>query len=248
MGFFGKLWAVIRGIFIRAGDDIVSGSPEAIKATYATAIDDSKTRYKEMEKAVALLAREREKTESELKALDQEEKDLDRRLEGALAMAASDSDNPAHGEAGARYIARKNEIDARQAAVTAELDRQRNRVEEYKAQLRKFQDEIARLTREQGEMVAEFVSSQQMIQLEDRLKGLSETSVDASVMAIRDKVGQMKAQAKIATEMRSSTLTSQDDSYERAGAEREAKSRFDELLKARQVQKAGAAEKERDLG
>ncbi len=60
MGFFGKLWARLRGMFIGAGDDLVSSSPEAIRATYAAAIDDAKRRYKEMEQAVALLAREHE--------------------------------------------------------------------------------------------------------------------------------------------------------------------------------------------
>ena len=39
MSYFAKLWAVIRGLFIRAGDDVVSSSPQAIQATYASAID-----------------------------------------------------------------------------------------------------------------------------------------------------------------------------------------------------------------
>ena len=60
MSYFGKLWAVLRGFFIRAGDEVVSSSPQAIQATYASAIDDAKRRYKEMEKAVAMLASQRE--------------------------------------------------------------------------------------------------------------------------------------------------------------------------------------------
>lgn len=248
MGFFGKLWAVIRGFFIRAGDDMVSSSPEAINATYATAINDAKKRYKEMEKAVALLAVQKDKTENMLKDLDRQEEDLRRKLEGALASAEADPSDPSHREAGTRYLANMKEIDEKQARLTSELEGQQAKVYEYQVKLRSFMDEINKLKREQGEMVAEMVSAQQMVQLEDRLKGLGETAVDESLVAIRDKVANLKAQARVAAEMRGSTLSAQDETYERLGSQREAASQFDELLKARSAQKAGAKEKERDLG
>jgi phage shock protein A len=248
MGFFGKMWSMIRGFFIQSGNEMVSGSPEAIRATYATAIDDAKKRYKEMERAVALLAREREKTEMNLKMLDKEEQELQRRLEGTLAMAEREPDDPTHREAGTRYLSRITEIDQKQGSLTEDLEVQRNKVEDYKTRLRSFTDEIQKLKREQGEMVAEFVSNQQVIQLEDRLRGLGEAAVDESIVAIREKVGRMRAEAKIATEMGSATVGVQDESYERIGAEKEAAARFDELLKARATAKTGAPEKERDLG
>jgi len=248
MGFFGKLWAMVRGIFIRAGDDLVSSSPEAIKATYATAIDEAKKRYMEMEKAVALLVRERERSEMSLSDLNKEEAELNKKLEGTLAAAQSDPDNPAHKEAGTRYLSRIKEIIERQGLLTNDLEAQSRKVEDYKAKLRSFMSEVEKLKREQGEMVAEYVSNRQVIQLEDRLKGLGETAVDESIVAIREKVANLRAQAKVATEMDKSTLTAQDETYERIGAEREAAAQFDELLKARGEQKIGAGAKDRDLG
>src|SRR4030043_599569 len=104
MSYFAKLWAVIRGLFIRAGDEVVSSSPQAIQATYAAAIDDAKRRYKDMEKAVAMLASQREKTEMNLKDLGREEIELHKRLEGALASAEAEPDNQAHREAGGRVL------------------------------------------------------------------------------------------------------------------------------------------------
>ena len=248
MGFFGKLWTMIRGFFIRAGDDMVSSSPQAIRSAYAAAIDEAKRRYKEMEMAVALLARERERTEMSLKDMDQEEAELQRKLEGALAAAEASPDDTSHREAGTRYAARMAEIDLKQLALAQDLEGQRGKVEEYKGKLRGFHTEIDRLKREQGEMVAEFVSHQQVIQLEDRLKGLGETAVDESIVAIRDKVANLRSQAKIASEMGKATVTVQDQTYERLGAEKEAAARFDELLKARREAKAEAKGKERDLG
>jgi phage shock protein A len=248
MGFFGKLFTLIRGFFIRAGDDMVAGSPEAIRSTYAAAISDSQRRYKDLETAVALLARERERTEERLKDLDREELELTRKLEGALSAAEAQPSDPSHREAGIRYQTRIQEIDEIQLKLTQELEGQRNKVEEYKLKLRGFKEEIDRLKREQGEMVAEYVSNQQVIMLEDRLKGLGDTVVDQSVVAIREKVAGLKAQAKIASEMNSASLGSQDKAYEQIGAQTQAAQKFDDLLKARQQTKEGTKAKTRDLG
>jgi phage shock protein A len=247
MSYFGKLWAVLRGFFIRAGDEVVSSSPQAIQATYASAIDDAKRRYKEMEKAVAMLASQRERTEMNVKELGREEIELHRRLEGALASAESEPDNQVHREAGARYLTRIKEIGEKQAQLNTDLQTQSQRVDEYKVKLRSFTDEIQRLKKEQGEMMAEFISTQQVLALEDRLKGLGETAVDESLVAIRDKVAQMRAQVKIAGEMRGAAVQSHDEVYERIGTEKEAKDRFDEMLKSRAAAKTSAG-KERELG
>ena len=96
-------------------------------------------------------------------------------------------------------------------------------------------------------MMAEFISTQQVLALEDRLKGLGETAVDESLVAIRDKVANMRAQVKIASEMRGAEVQTHDEIYERIGTEKEAKARFDEMLKSRAATKTSAG-KERELG
>jgi hypothetical protein len=192
--------------------------------------------------------RERDKAEAMSKNLQAEAADLHRRLEGAVSMAQSEPDRLEHKEAGVRYLQRIQEIDERRPKVAEDLEFQTKRVEEYKSKLITFDDEIKRLQREQGEMVAEFVSNRQVLQLENRLRGLAESAVDESIVTIREKVGQMKAEVKLASEMGGTTVRAQDDAYERAGAEKEARARFDELLKARTTTKSPVPEKERDLG
>ncbi len=149
---------------------------------------------------------------------------------------------------GPGYVVRIKEIGEKQTKLTEDLENQKNKVEEYKMKLRSFTDEIEKLKKEQGEMVAEFVSNQQVVQLEDRLRGLGESAIDESIVAIREKVAGLRHQAKIAAEMRGAALETQDAAYERMGSEREAAARFDELLKARAAAKAGVPAKERDLG
>ncbi len=72
--------------------------------------------------------------------------------------------------------------------------------------------------------------------------------MDESIVAIRERVAAMRSHAKIATEMSTSTVQSQDRAYEHVGTEKEAASKFDELLKARSSVKAGVSDKERELG
>ncbi len=248
MGYFSKLWARIKGIFIRAGDDMVAGTPEAIRATYAAAIDEAKRRRLELQAAVATLMRERDKSESTARALEAEAGDLQKRLEGSLSMAEAEPDKIEHKEAGIRYLQRLQEIENKKKKAAEDLAFQTKRVEEYKGKLITFDDEIKRLQREQGEMVAEFVSNRQVLQLENRLHGLAESAVDESIVTIREKIGQMKAEVKLSTEMAGTTVRAQDDAYERAGAEKEARARFDELLKARTGAKSPTSDKERELG
>ncbi len=227
---------------------MVAGSPEAIKSTYAAAINEAQKRYKDLETAVALLARERERTEDRLKSQDRELRELEQKLEGALSAAEAQPDDPTHREAGIRYQTRIQEIQETEAKLSQDLELQKQKVEDYKVRLRAFKMEIDTLKREQGEMVAEYVSNQQVITLEHRLQGLGESAVDQSVVAIREKVANTRSQARIATEMNQASASHQDAKYEQIGAKKVAAEKFDELLRARTEAKEGAKVKTRDLG
>lgn len=248
MGFFGKLWARLRGMFITSGNDAVSSSPEAIRAAYASAIDEAKRRYKELEKVVALLGNEREKTEMIVKELEKRRSDLERKLYGTLSAAESDPKNAIHREEGTRYIALIEELDRKDSKLKEDLEYQQRKVDEYKVRLASSTGEIEKLRREQGEMMAEFVSSRQVLLLEDRLRGLSENATDESLSAIREKVAAMRGHAQVAAELRGATLESQDEFYTQIGERKLAAARFDELLKKRHVAKIEDPAKDRDLG
>ena len=66
MGFFSSVLIRIKGFFLQAGDDIVSGSTSSIKATYRTIEEQEIKRYNQMLDAVSSLARQRAQTEQEI--------------------------------------------------------------------------------------------------------------------------------------------------------------------------------------
>ncbi len=248
--FLKKLWIRITGVFLEAGDDVVSGSPSAVKATYRAAIQKSKNEYQLMFDAVAQLAAQRENTIAELKKLDDEERKLKQNLEGALTMAQKEPENEKHRLAGERYIKRMEEIDLRQDQLNKDLEMQTTKVNEYKLRLSSFQLEIKNLEREMGESVADFVSSQQIIQLENRLQGMGQSVEDEAIIAIRERIGKMKAKAKIATELGHANVDMQDREYASVGKEKVATSKFDELLKERtdKEKEIKESEEKRELG
>ncbi|MBN1231947.1 MAG: hypothetical protein JXA60_01150 [Candidatus Coatesbacteria bacterium] len=248
--FLKKLWIRITGIFLEAGDDVVSGSPSAVKATYRAAIHKAKNEYQIMFDAVAQLAAQRERTIAELQKIDGEEIQLKQNLEGALVAAEKDPENIKHKQAGERYIKRLDEINLRQDQLNKDLEVQTSKVEEYKLKLTRFQEEIKNLEREMGESVADFISSQQIVQLENRLQGLGQSVEDEAIVAIREKIAKMKAKAKIASELGHTNVEIQDREYAQMGKEKIASTKFEELLKQRQEKAAEIkeAEEKRDLG
>jgi phage shock protein A len=246
--FFKRIWTILVGTFFRMGDDAVSSSPSAIRSTYAVAIDDAYKRYRDMQQAVALLAREREKTSLEIKKLSEREEELQRKLNGALSLSEQDPDNEDHRKAGARYLEEIQKINSRQAELEKIHENQIGRVDSYKGKLRDFTSEIEKLKREQGEMVAEFVSNKHIIELESKLQGIGETSTDSAIVAIREKVANLRAEANIASEMGEATAETTDKQYEEAGAETQAVKQFDELLKARSYANKSTSSESRELG
>ncbi|MAG83628.1 hypothetical protein CMK10_05670, partial [Candidatus Poribacteria bacterium] len=87
MGFFSSVLIRIKGFFLQAGDDIVSGSTSSIKATYRTIEEQEIKRYNQMLDAVSSLARQRSQIEQEIQKDEEQLSELEQEMEGALAIA-----------------------------------------------------------------------------------------------------------------------------------------------------------------
>lgn len=244
--FLKKLWVLLTGMFIRKGNNLVASSPEAIRSTYAAAISEAKVRYKDMQQALALMMNQQRRLEKSLLDLENQHLVFDQKLQGAVRMAQTEPENTLHKQAGAKYLSTLEDIDKRKARIEAELNGYEETLTAYNNQLMNARTEVDRLKEEEVAMISEFVSSQQRVQLEERLAGLSTTSaVDESLVAIREQVERMKSEADIASKIR---VTGETDVYAEIGAEQTAAARFEELVKAKQQTKAAVNQTERSLG
>ena len=243
MGLLSSIWIRIKGFFLEAGDDIVSSSPSSIKATYRAVEDKEIKRYNQMLDAVSSLARQREQTSQEINRIEEQIKGLEEETEGALALAERDPDNmDRHREAYNRAFNEQERLKTRLQQGQSKFEKQDNKVEEYKLELSNFQARVQSLRQEGDEAVADLVSSESIIRIEQRLQGLSKDSMDQALSAVRRKVADTKAKAQITAELGGTDVARQRQRYRAAAKQSAGQSAFDEKIKQRQQAKAAPSD------
>ncbi|MFN7973359.1 MAG: hypothetical protein U0166_13600 [Acidobacteriota bacterium] len=235
-GAIGRVFRVGAGKVENASDAALAGSPDAIKATFRMTKDKWIKEYKELEAGVSqlILIREQKTTELE-KTLEKMEK-LSERMEGALALAEKEpGKQAAHGEAYARFQKEHAEASTRAEELKKEVEALTARAEDYKQQLSRFERDIRGLDEKQAEAVADIVSSQSVIRLNDQLKGFAQDRFSKDLQAIEAQRQKLKAQAKLSTELAGVQSAKQDADYEVAGKTSVGESDFAKKLAERKA-------------
>lgn len=243
--FFGSIFRAIGRIFRvgagridNASDSSLAQSPDAIKATFRLTKEKWIKEYKELESGVAQIILIREQRATELEKIKEKMEKLEERMEGALALAEREPDKQqAHGEAYTRFqkehadsSARAEELEKEVAALTARAD-------EYKTQLTRFERDIRGLDEKQARAVADIISSQSIVRLNDQLKGFATDRFSKDLQAIEDHRQKARAQAKLSTEMAGVASAKQDTDYEIAGKDSVGESDFAKKLAERKQKK-----------
>lgn len=240
-------WKKARGI-IKAADEQFTGSVDGISAAFDIQQDRMVGQYRGLRDAISDVEAVLEDKRQRLTDLNVEEADLLAKREGALAKAEkakADNDTKEyekHAHAFERFQTRIDEIEEMQHRLQNDVAETSNSMERYLLQLQDLQAEIEKMPQQKAEVIADFVTSKQIIELNDRLKGL-ESSIDrgpiSAVLAANKK---LTAQARITEKLAGADVRVQDKEYERAGRESTARSKMDQMLAAR------AAEKEQKQG
>ncbi|MCK4763848.1 MAG: hypothetical protein KAW12_16720 [Candidatus Aminicenantes bacterium] len=244
-------WKKARGI-IRAADEQFTGSVGGISAAFDIQQDKMVSQYQGLRDAISEVEAILEDKRSRLEELNEEEEDLLQKREGALAKA--EAANAAgetkayekHANAFERFQVRIDEIEATQARLHEEVGETSKTMEKYMLQLQDFQSEIEKMPQQKAEAIADFVSSKKIVELNDRLQGL-ETSLDRGpISAVMDANRKLTAKARISEKLAKADVKLQDKEYEKAGRESTARSKMDQMLAARRLEKdkkTGVSEK-----
>jgi len=208
--------------------------------------------YKGLRNAISDVEAVLEDKRQRLEDLNREEEDLLSKREGALAMAekakeANDQKGyEQHAHAFERFQTRIDEIEQTQARLGTEVAEASNSMDKYMIQLQDFQAEIERMPNQKAEAIADFVTSKQIVELNDRLHGL-ETSIDRGpIAAVLEANKRLTAQARISEKLSKVDVRLQDKEYEKVGRVSTARSKMDQMLAARKLekeQKTGETEK-----
>jgi hypothetical protein len=235
-------WKKARGI-IKAADEQFTGSVDGISAAFDIQKDKMVAQFTGLRDAIAEVEAVLEDKRSRFEELNNEEEDLLKKREGALAMAEKakeENDTAAyeqHAHAFERFQVRIDEIEQVQSRLESEIQDTSKTMDKYLLQLQDFQSEIEKMPQQKAEAIADFVSAKQIIELNDRLQGL-ETSLDRGpISAVLEANKRLTAKARISEKLAKADIKVQDKEYERAGRESTARSKMEELLNARKLEK-----------
>lgn len=234
--FFSNLFGLASGALEEASDSMISSSPGAIKAQFRRTKEEWLKQYNEMRDAVSQLMVIREQKKNEMGHLQVEEDDLVAKMDGALNEAEKTPENQQHQTAYERFFNRKSEIDKRQEQLENEIANAENQLLEFKTRLTDLQAEIKKLDQEEAETIADLISSQKIIELNDRINNISTDNITQSLQAIREKRAKLKAKASLSSELSKTDVGTIDDSYKKSGQKTSASEAFANALQNRKKQ------------
>jgi phage shock protein A len=151
--------------------------------------------------------------------------------------AGDEKEYEKHSHAFERFQVRIEEIETAQGRLNTEVTEASEQMDKYILQLSDFQAEIEKMPQGKAEAIADFVSAKQIVELNDRLQGL-ETSLDKGpISAVLEANKRLTAKARISQKLSNADVRLQDKEYERAGRTSTARSKMDEMLAARKLEK-----------
>jgi hypothetical protein len=235
-------WKKARGI-IKAADEQFTGSVDGISAAFDIQKDTMVTQFQGLRDAISEVEAVMEDKRARLEALNIEEEELLGKREGALARAedAQTANDTAalekHSAAFERFQVRIEEIDQTQERLNQDIQDTSQTMDRYMLQLQELQTEIEKMPIQKSEAIADFVSAKQIIELNDRLQGL-ETSLDKGpISAVMEANKKLTAKARISEKLSKVDVRLQDKEYARAGRVSTAKSKMEDMLAARRLEK-----------
>ncbi|EKD27674.1 MAG: hypothetical protein ACD_79C00639G0001 [uncultured bacterium] len=243
--FISNLFGLASGALEEASDSMASSSAGAIKAQFRQTKQEWLKQYNEMRDAVSQLMVIREQKRNEMEILEKEKDEISVKIEGALNEAEKDRNNPTHFQAYERFFKRKQEIDARQAQLETEIKQSEGQLFEFKQRLTNLQAEIKKLDQEEAETIADIVSSQKIIELNDRISNISTDNISKSLEVIRNKRAKLKSMASLSGELANTDIKIVDEKYKESGKVSTASEAFAKALEQRKS-KVTTPQKQKD--
>lgn len=234
-------WRKARNILDKA-DEQFTGSVDGIKAAFDMQQDQMVSQYRSLRDAIAQVESVLQEKRNRLEDLNQEEDQLIAKREGALTLAeqaqtgGDTAEYEKHASAFERFQVRIEEIEEMQRRLEEEVAEASNTMDRYMIQLTEMQSEIEKMPQKKAEAIADFVSAKQIIELNDRLKGL-ETSIDRGpISAVLKTNRDLTAKARITEKLAGADVKQQDREYAQAGRVSTARSKMEQMLAARKAE------------
>lgn len=255
MGIFKSIYRYIVTLGGLVGGDIdgqtddMLSTPSGIKTTYNKTRERWGQQYSEVRAAVAQLMTVLEQKRRAVQDLQAEAKQVKVKMDGAVQRFQATNDAK-YQEAFNTLFQRDKQLAAEQEQLSKEIEGLHGKVDGYKKKLQEMDGRIKELKKQESAAIADIVSSQQVIALNDRLNNLSTDLDDRNLSAIEERRSNLVAQAKLSGEL-NATLEEPNLEAEllKAGETTEATAVFAAMLaEAQGAESATPGETEKEAG
>jgi phage shock protein A len=235
----------------------LSTSPEVIRATYDSIVEEKKKRLRQYKDAVAAMIAQEEKKAAELKTQTEEVTKLGKLREGAAAMARKVVERH-HGDIDAvrrdpDYVkcqaafkdfgSTLEEKEKRCQELEADVNTIHVSIAQHKNELLNLLREIEKIKQEKHETVADLMTAREEKELADMMVGISEDRASRELQELRDLRSKAKADARVAREVAGLDAKHLEDEFLEYAAKSAVDNEFDALIGlTKQEPKEGEAE------
>lgn len=224
-----NLWSGFVSLWIT---DVEKRHPEI---AYQNAIDSMIEKYGKLKSATASIMRRREDVSARLGRDQQELAAINADLNVALATGQD--------ELGIVLIQKKNALEASIKSLEQDMEQARTDADEAKSSLVQVKGEIQKLKEEKDRMLAQMLSAEARLKIQNQLEGLS---VDAEVRAldnVREHIKNTVAEAKMGSELRDSDLDVQLNKLRQSSGAITARQQLEEMKRVKAAQATGSGGK-----
>jgi hypothetical protein len=238
-------WKVRKALgLVRAADRQFTGSVQGISDAFDLHQNKLVKQYGGLRDAISQVEAVMEQDRSRLAELNKREEQVLAMRDGALAKfeesqrAGDQAAMARHQEAFERFDNDVQGIEAEQATLDKRVKDTSVSMEDYLRQLTKLQAEIKAMPREKAQAMADFVSAQKIVELNDRLQGLKSSMERGPIDAVLQHNRELTAKARITQKLAGTDVERQEEEYATAGRTSTARERMQQMLAARAAERA----------
>jgi hypothetical protein len=226
----------------RSAEAQFTGSVGGIKDAFAIKGMNLSQRFTDLRDAVAQVEGVIQGKRTRLAEIGKSLKALNDMREGALSLFEQEQDEAKkaqHQAAFDRFDADIRRLEAEQVELAQSIKDLEGSMGSHMQNLTKLQAELRDLPAKEAQAIADRVSSEQLIALNDRLAGLSQHDEFDPVEAVLKSNQDLKSRARISERLAGTDVAQQDAQYEAAGSRSTSGNRMAEMLAARKKERDG---------
>jgi phage shock protein A len=225
MGFFGaigrffqRLFGLGEGALDNTSDKMLTANEGTIRAQFRKVREQLLKSHATVRNAVANLMAINEEKKDDIKEMEKRIKEYNTKKLGAVRKFKETNDVK-YQDAFKQYHALLQKTEEKLAQDKEFVEGNSENIEKYKRQLLTLQNKIEELKSEEDQAVADITSSRQITKLNEMLSGLSTDINMQGISVIEEARKKAISNAKLSTELSSTTKNEIDDELMLAGSE-----------------------------